>query len=361
MKLRLARTLLCLLVSALPAYVWSCTGIGLKAKDGSFINGRTVEFGMYLNPSILVVPKNYDFKGTLPDGSPGLNYRSKYAAVGLVAFSAPQILDGMNEKGLTAAIFFFPGYASYTTVTPENKNQGLSPADFSNWILTQFASVDEVKAALKSVVITPTPIKNWGGVPPFHYIVYEKSGKSIVIEPVNGQLKVYDNPIGVITNSPTFDWHLTNLSNYINLSPNNAPVPTVDGLKLKQLGQGSGLHGLPGDFSPPSRFVRAAIFETTAVPSDNAEKTVFQVFHILNQFDIPVGSVREVQKNQIATDYTIITSVKDPQNLKYYFKTYDNQSIQMINLAAFDANATTLKEVAIQNTQSVADVSASAK
>ncbi len=339
----------------------ACTGMQLKANDGSFVNGRTVEFAVNLDFSVIIIPRSYHLKGTLPDGNQGFSYQSKYAALGANTYGEPAIVDGLNEKGLSVGMFYFPGYASYANITAQNKDHALSPTQFPNWILSQFATVDEVKQGLKSIVIVPTIPKGWPAVPPFHYIVYDKTGKSIVIEPLNGQLKVYDNPVGVLTNSPTFDWHLTNLSNYLNLSPLNAPSINIDGLKLKQFGQGSGLHGLPGDFSPPSRFVRATIFSYTAIPSNTAQQAVTQLFHILNQFDIPVGSVRQVENNTLSTDYTMATTVKDPQSLKYYFRTYDDQTIKMVNLNNFDLNGKEIKVISMAGAQPIIDVSATAK
>lgn len=339
----------------------ACTGIQVKAKDNSFVNGRTVEFGMPLHLSAIVIPRGYHFKGTLPDGSPGLVYQSKYAAVGGNSFGEAAIMDGLNEKGLSTGAFYFPGYAQYASITEQNKSKALSPTEFSNWILAQFATVDEVKAALNSVVIAPTTPKGWPTMPPFHYIVYDKSGKSIVIEPVNGELKVYNNELGVITNSPSFDWHLTNLANYINLFPVNAPPVKVDNIQLNQFGEGSGLHGLPGDFTPPSRFVRAAVFSSSAIPTQNAQTAVLQVFHILNQFDIPVGAVRSIHNNKIDAEFTLATTVKDPQNLKYYFRTFEDQSIKMINLKSLDLNSKQIKSISMAGAQPIIDVSATAK
>lgn len=336
----------------------ACTGIELKAKDGSIVSGRTVEFGMSLDINAVIVPRNLALHGTLPDGSNGLMYQSKYAVIGGAMFGSSDVADGMNEKGLVVGDFYFPGFAGYTTVTADNKNKALSPTEFSNWLLTQFATVDEVKAGIKNVVIVPTTPKGWPVLPPFHYVVYDKSGKSISIEPINGELVVRDNPIGVFTNSPDFDWHMTNLANYVNLSPVNALPVKVDGITLQNFGQGSGLHGLPGDFTPPSRFVRAAVFSTAAVPSDNADQAVLRAFHILNQFDIPVGAVRNAGKNgQVENEYTLATTVKDPTNMKYYFKTYDDQTIKVIDFAAFDLNAKKVKGISMTGGQTITDVS----
>ena len=200
------------LTAVLPAFhpLYACTGIQLTAHDGSVVNGRTLEFGIVIDASIAVVPRDYAFVGTTPSGD-GKKYRAKYAAVGAIAFGVPALMDGMNEKGLSVGTFYFPGYAHYPNITAENRSKALSPVELPNWILTQFASIDEVKAALRDVVIAPTAVKEWGSsAAPFHYVIYDKQGKSLVIEPIEGLLKTYDNPLGVLTNSPTFEWHMTN-------------------------------------------------------------------------------------------------------------------------------------------------------
>lgn len=338
-----------------------CTGIKLTAKDGGIVHGRTLEFGIKVDTDVAIIPRNFDFVGTTPEG-PGLVYKAKYATIGAIAFNIPAIMDGMNEKGLAIGTFYFPGYAGYSQITSENQSKALSPIEFSNWIVTQFATVEEVLAGLPNVVIAPLVTKEWGSAPPpFHYIVYDKSGKSIVIEPMNGKLVTYENKIGVFTNSPTFDWHMTNLRNYINLTPVNVKPLKVDGLKLAPFGQGSGMVGLPGDFTPPSRFVRAAIFSITAIPSDNANEGVFQAFHILNQFDIPVGLAREKVDGVVYTDNTLITCVRNPQSLKYYFRTYDDEAIKVVDLKKFDLNAKSIKRAATGGRNPAIDISAELK
>ncbi len=360
---RLKQTIITSLISisaVITASAWACTGIALKAKDGTSINGRTVEFGMSLDLNAVVVPRNFAEHGTLPDGTTGMAYKTKYAAIGGAMFGSTDIADGMNEKGLSVGAFYFPDYAGYAAVTADNKSKALSPTEFPNWILTQFATVDEVREGIKSAVIVATTPKGWPVMPPFHYVVYDKTGKSIAIEPIDGKLVVSDNLIGTFTNSPDFNWHTTNLANYINLSPINIPVKKIDGLTLQQFGQGSGLHGLPGDFTPPSRFVRAALFSTTAVPASNSSQAVLSAFHILNQFDIPVGAVRQQQNGQVANEYTLATTVKDPNALKYYFKTYDDQTIKVIDFAAFDLDAPTIKNISMKGAQTIIDVSKTA-
>lgn len=341
---------------------FACTGMRLTAKDGSTVHGRTLEFGLPLQVSIAVVPRGYSFAGSTPAGA-GLSYTSKYAAVGAIAFDSPSILDGMNEKGLSVGTFFFPGFAEYATITPRNQSQALSPIEFPNWILTQFATLEEVRAAINSgVVIAPTKIEGWGSVtPPFHYIVYDASGKSLVIEPLKGALVLSENPIGVFTNSPTFDWHLKNLSNYVQLHPANASPLKIENFEAAPFGQGSGMLGLPGDFTPPSRFVRATFFSSTAIPSATAPEAVLQLFHLLNQFDIPIGLVREVQGGSTHVESTSITCARDPKNLAYYFKTYENQSIRKVELKHFDFNGKKIKKLEVQGVEVISNVSSSLK
>jgi len=337
--------------------MFACTGIRLTADDGSVVTGRTVEFGTVIDMSVAVIPKNYSFTGQTPSGD-GLVYTSKYSASGIYCFDYQVLMDGINEKGLVAAAFYFPGYAEYSNITKENQSHALSPVEFPNWILTQFATIDEVKAALPSIVIAPTVVQGWGDAPPpLHYIVYDKEGNSLVIEPLNGKLVVYDNKIGAFTNSPTFDWHMTNLRNFVNLTVFNVNPINLRGVELAPLGQGSGMVGLPGDFTPPSRFVRAAIFSSTATPSKNAGESVNQAFHILNQFDIPLGVVSEKQGSTVSVDYTMLTSVKDPQALTYYFKTYDDQTIRYVDLNQFDSNTKKIKSVGSAGKQTAVNIS----
>ncbi len=335
-----------------------CTGLKLAAKDGSVVHGRTLEFGVEVDISCVVVPRGYSFAGTTPLGK-GLSYTSKYACVGAMAFDVPALLDGMNEKGLSVGTFYFPTFAGYTEITSENQSRALSSVEFPNWIVTQFATIDEVKQALSSVVIAPTVTKAWGPqAAPFHYIVYEKSGKCLVMEPIDGKLVTYDNELGTFTNSPTFDWHMTNLRNYINLTPFNAKPVTLNGVTLEPFGQGSGMVGMPGDFTPPSRFVRAAIFSTTAMPSENSEEAVFQLFHILNQFDIPVGVARAKEGGVVYSDQTQLTCARDPESLKYYFRSYNDQTIQVIDLNRFDPNAKAIKSYHVTGESKAKDISA---
>lgn len=341
----------------------ACTGIQLTNKDGSVVSGRTVEFGIKIDISVAFVPRGHAFTGATPAGD-GMKYTAKHAVVGMIAYTDVKIMDGINDAGLVAGAFYFPTEAGYAAVTADNQSRGVSPAEFPNWLLSQFASVEEARKAIESgaVEITPTVLAGWGATPPpFHYVVYDKTGASIVIEPVDGKLVIHDNPLGVMTNSPSFDWHITNLRNYITLNPNNVPKGNIGKLELQAFGMGNGMTGLPGDFSPPSRFVRAALFSGNALPSDNAAQGIQHVFHILNNFDLPKGSARTNEDGTVSADYTQMTTARDPENLRFYYKSYDDQTIRMIDMKQLDLDAKDIKLFDTVTDQPVVDMSAKLK
>ncbi len=310
----------------------ACTGIQLTAEDGTVVAARTLEFGMDLAPKVTVVPAGTEVTGELPDGADGVTFKTKYGIVGMSALDQLVIVDGINEGGLYVGLFYFPGYASYPDLVPENRGRALAPQQYGLWLLANFSSIDEVKAHYADVVLAPTVVEELGGPAPVHYVVHDRTGKSVVIEPVGGSLKIHDNPLGVVTNAPTFDWHMTNLSNYVNLTVTNAPPATLSELKVSSFGQGSGMHGLPGDFTPPSRFVRAVAFSQSAMPVDTGRDAVLQAFHILNNFDIPKGAVRGEDDGKPAPDYTQWTAASDLQALVWTVKTYDDQTLRSVDL-----------------------------
>lgn len=317
-----------------PAF--ACTGISLNPKDGAFIRGRTMEFGVPLQSKILVLPAGQQLAGTLPDGGKGLNFTTKYSVVGANAFGLTTFVDGINDQGLSLGLLYFPGSAQYADATPGNSARALAPHDFPVWLLGSFATVDEVKEAVKNVVVVPTPTPGLGStkgaVVPGHFFLRDKNGKSIVVEPVGGTLKVHDAPLGVLTNSPDYDWQMTNLRNYINLSVQDVEKLQLGNVTVPTFGAGSGLRGLPGDFTPPSRFVRAAFFSANATPTNTAKDAVLQAFHILNQFDLPQGSVRNAAVGGVQVEITEWTTVSDMTNLRWYFRTFGDQTIRVVDV-----------------------------
>jgi choloylglycine hydrolase len=334
-------TALTLVFALLSSNVIPCTGITLTSKDGGVVVARTVEWALNdaQHNQILVVPRNKKFVGQTPEGNNGKRWDGKYGFVTLTAYGQPYGPDGMNEEGLYVGVYYLPDYAEYGIYNPAKAENSMSVGDLMQWMLSSFKTVDEIIANLNSVLVVNVDNKDFGGAAlPFHYKIVDPSGNSKIIEIVNkGEVKIYEPYIGVITNSPTYDWHLINQRNYLNLSPlPNKPV-TFEPYTLKPIGGGSGLIGLPGDFTPPSRFVRAAAFTASCRPLETSIDAVFESFRILDNFNIPLGA--QVPQDHLPTDIvsaTQVTSSSDLKNKVYYYHTMWNRQIRKIDLKAID-------------------------
>jgi len=317
----------------------ACTSFLLRTLDGGAVYGRTMEFGFHLTSQAVVIPRKFGFTGTGPGGKPGKVWAAKYGAVGMNAFGLPVLTDGMNEKGLAGGILYFPDYAGYADPAKADPASSMAPWEFLTWALTSFATVAAVKAAVAGVSIIDIKEPTLGITPPFHYTLHDASGASLVIEPVGGVLKVYDNPFGVMTNAPEFSWHLTNLKNFVKLSPVNAEPLTVGGQEITSFGQGSGLLGIPGDPTPPSRLIRALGYAMSAKKLPSGIESVRVAEHILNNFDIPLGFIQPGAGDNSPLEYTQWSTVADLTNRRYYVKTYDDQTLRSIDLMSFDLDA----------------------
>ena len=314
----------------------ACTGISMFSADGSYFQARTIEWaGTNLNSMYVVVPRNFSQTSFTPKGQNGMTFKSKYGYIGLAVHEKEFIAEGLNEAGLSAGLFYFPNFGSYVLYDENYNSTTIADLQLVSWILSQFATVDEVKANINKVRVVSLMGGN-GSEEAIHWRIGDKSGKQIVLEIENGVPHIYDNPIGVLTNAPGFQWHLSNLSNYINLTPVNPPAHKMADFMVNPIGHGNGFLGLPGDFTPPSRFVRAAFFKSTAPMLPTARQTMLQCFHILNNFDIPIGM--NFPKNEIPDlpSATQWTSVIDLTNKVVYYKTFDNNNIRMIDLKDID-------------------------
>ncbi|MEN6557726.1 MAG: choloylglycine hydrolase family protein [Thermoguttaceae bacterium] len=336
----------------------ACTGIHIKTQDGSVLAARTLEFAANLQSEVIVIPRAAEFVGAAPGDRPGLTGKSKYAVLGANGFGLPAIVDGLNERGLAVAIFYFPGYAKYQEIAPNDVGKTIAPWQLPTYLLGQCANVDEAVRAVRAVRVGAAVQKDMNMVPPCHYVLHDAGGRCVVVEYVGGELSIHENPLGVITNSPDFPWHVTNLRNYVNLTVNNVPPIDLSGLRFGSFGQGSGMLGLPGDFTPPSRFVRAVAFSQSALPAATARDGVLQAFHILNQFDIPKGAVRGAEHGQETSDYTLWTSVADLTHHRYYFRTFENSRIRMIDLHQMDLDAKTIKKFSMGGDEVIENLSA---
>ena len=229
----------------------ACTGITLKSKDGATVVARTIEWAeSVMNCMYVVVPRAQELQSLTPSGMDGLKFRAKHGFVGLAVEQKEFVVEGMNEKGLSAGLYYFPNYGRYPVYDAAQRDKSLADFQLVSYVLAECSTVDEVKEALSQVrVINIDPRSST-----VHWRFTEASGRQVVLEIGNEMMNFYDNPLGVLTNSPGLEWHWTNLNNYINLQPGTLPEHNFGPLEPKSFGHGSGLLGLPGDFTPPSRF-----------------------------------------------------------------------------------------------------------
>lgn len=312
----------------------ACTGGAIIAQDGSVAVGRTLEFGMPLDSKIAIWPAGSEFTGIGVNG-PGLKFTAQFGFMGAtVGDSLDQLLDGVNEKGLNVGLFYFPGSAQYPQPTPESASKALSPGQLGTWILANCANVADVRAKIGAVAVEPVVLDLLKSVPAVHFKVQDATGACIVIEPVGGELKIHENPVRVLTNSPEFPWHLTNLRNYLNVGAEYPANTSIGGLSLAPLGMGAGGWGLPGDFTPPSRFVRMTFFLHNLPPQPDSAAAVSTLFHVLNNFDIPVGSAKPpADTAEASPDFTTWTSVSQLKAPAFHWKTYGDQTVRVIDLS----------------------------
>ena len=312
--------------------VLACTGLSLTAADGSYIQARTIEWGnSALESMYVVIPRGQSLQSLTPGSEPGVAFKARYGVVGLAVVEERFIAEGINEAGLSAGLFFFPQYGSYESYEAAQSDRTLVDLEVAQWILTQFATIDEVKASIGDVRVVGLEANAV-----VHWRIGEPSGRQVVLEIVDGVPHFYENEVGVLTNAPGFEWQVTNLNNYVNLRPGDVEPYKMDEKTLRAFGATAGFLGLPGDDTPPSRFVRAAFFRATAPQRATAFATVQECFHLLNNFDVPIGLEHPAGECPDIPSATQWTSAIDLTHRVVYYKTAYNNTIRSIDLSQID-------------------------
>ena len=308
-----------------------CTAATYKTKD--FYFGRTLDYEFSYNEEITITPRNYEFK-----------FRNKgsisnhYAIIGMayIEENYPLYYDAINEKGLGMAGLNFVGNAYYNE--QEEGKDNIAQFEFIPWILSQCATVKEAKVLIEKINILNVSFNAQLPLAQLHWIIADVE-ESITIEAVKEGIKVYENPVGVLTNNPTFDKQLFALNNYINLSNKSPRNIFATDLKLQQYSRGMGAIGLPGDLSSQSRFVRATFVKMNSVSTDEENESVSQFFHILNSVDQQRGCC---QLDDGKYEITIYTSCCNVTKGIYYYTTYNNHQITAVNMHKEDLNVNQL-------------------
>ena len=342
----------------------ACTSFLLKGSDGGYVYGRTLEFGMPLHSEFMTIPRAQQLKGIGVDGKygTGLNWTTKYAAAGMNGFTLPEFMDGMNEKGLTGGVLNFPNSASYPVVTQADSGNSINAAQVLTYVLTNFATVDEIKLGLQKIKVNGAKLAVYNNnEPKAHYTFHDANGKSIVVEYLKGDLVITDNPVTVMTNDPPVGDLLKTIGEYANLSKVEKPPLVINGATFAAPSSGNGLHGLPGDSLSPSRYIRA-IFLSNSVPTNFTSAQMSDAaWHILGSFDIPPGSVTLPASNPYGggtggfevTEWSVVANNK---NMTYNVKMYANTNIYSFDLKKMDVNAKEIQYIKLDKSTVVIPV-----
>ena len=298
-----------------------CTAACFKDKDCYF--GRNLDYEFSYGEQIVVTPRyfKYGFRFALePD--------NKYALIGMahVSDGYPLYYDAINEKGLGIAGLNFVGNAHYNE--PQQEKDNIAQFEFIPWILSQCATTKEARRLIEKINLLNVPFSAQLPLAQLHWIISD-SEESITVEALRDGIKIYDNPVGVLTNNPPFDKQLFALNNYMNLSNKSPKNSFAQNLELQQYSRGMGAIGLPGDLSSQSRFVRVAFVKMNSVSGEDEKESVSQFFHILNSVDQQRGCC---QLDDGKYEITIYTSCCNATKGIYYYTTYDNHQITAIDM-----------------------------
>ena len=324
-----------------------CTSFLLKGSDGGAAYGRSMEFGMPLNSELMISPRGYQYQGIGVDGKAGtgLNWTAKYAVAGMNILGLPTYADGMNEKGLVGGLLNAPFTAQYQDVSQADSANSINSSQILLFALTNFATIDEVKAGFKKIFVNRSTVAAYKNqTPPVRVPLHDANGNSIVIEYIKGELVITDNPTHVCTNDPVLTEQFTNIGNYANLTNIEQNPLVINGATYQSPSSGNGLHGLPGDYLSPSRFIRALFLSKSVPASYSTEKMVNAAWHITGSFDIPPGAITLTADNPYGggVDGIEITEwmiVADSKNMIYNVKMFETTNVYAFDLKKINSDA----------------------
>ncbi len=297
-----------------------CTAVTFQTKDHYF--GRNLDLEYHYQEAVTITPRYFP-----------LSFRNQtiqkahYALIGMatIADNYPLYYDATNEKGLSMAGLNFPGNAVYQPC--KEKADNIAPFEFIPWILSQCATVNEAFRLLNQLNLADIPFSEEFPQSPLHWILAD-STHCLVIEPLIEGIKIHENPVGVLTNNPPFDYHIHNLTNYLHLTREEPINHFAPQLSLTPFSRGLGAVGLPGDLSSPSRFIRAAYTKFNSVCKNTESDSITQFFHILQAVAqqegcVPIGEHFEK---------TVYSSCCNTNLGIYYYKTYENSQITAVDM-----------------------------
>lgn len=301
-----------------------CTSIRFNDDKGNMFFGRNLDWSNAYGQKVVITPRKYRYKSAFLGEVTGA---SALIGMGIVADGVPLYFDCANEWGLAIAGLNFPGYAFYEQTAVEGKTN-IAAYEFPLWVTMNFKTVAEVAEALKNVAIVAKPINEQYPVSQLHWIIGDKE-RSIVVEYTAQGMEVYENDVDVLTNQPGYGWHKENLRNYMNLFPQMPKEVRWSKAKMTPFGAGSLMHGLPGDYYSPSRFVRVAYLNTHYPVQSDEASNVSRLFHTLAGVAMIDGASMMADG---AFEKTIYTGGYSALTQTYYYNTYEDPAIKSVSL-----------------------------
>lgn len=298
-----------------------CTAATYTTKDHYF--GRNLDLEFSYNETVTVTPRNYPFQFRKVKA-----LESHYAMIGMafVVDNYPLYYDATNEKGLSMAGLNFPENADYKQEAEGKDN--VTPFEFIPWILGQCATIKEVKELLGRINLININFSEKLPLSPLHWMISDRN-ESITVESVKEGMKIYDNPVGILTNNPTFDIQIFNLNNYVNATREIPENRFSSAIALDVYSRGMGGIGIPGDLSSSSRFVKAVFTKLNSVSGTSESESISQFFHILGSVNQERGCVRLAEDTY---EITIYSSCCNVDKGVYYYKTYENSQITGVDM-----------------------------
>lgn len=304
-----------------------CTAITLQSQQGETFFGRNMDFSYEIEPHLYIVPKNYEWNNVLNMRTVHDSY--SFIGIGQELNGILGFFDGVNEMGFAAAALYFAGYAKYDTQQGDGFAEQIASFDFLHYVLGSCASVKDLKVLLKNLSMTGLEDPVTQTVAPLHWIAVDRSGECAVIEMTEKGKEIFENPIGVLSNSPDFQWHMTNLRNYMDAAPRQTDEVYWGNVRLTPFGQAGGTRPLPGGYTSPERFVRTAYLKSYIPMPKNRREAIASCFHIMESVTVPKGAVIT---NRNSYDYTKYTAFINTNTCEYFFKTYDNVQVGSVSL-----------------------------
>lgn len=301
-----------------------CTAITYKTKDHYF--GRTLDLEYTYEEQVTVTPRNYEFPFRTKEP-----IKQHYAIIGMatVADNYPLYYEATNEYGLSMAGLNFPGNAHYFPVTEGKDN--ITPFEFIPWILSQCKNLAEARKLITNINLCNIDFSGNFPLSPLHWMIADKDD-AITVESMADGLHIYENPIGVLTNNPTFDYHMTHLCDYMNVTA-LTPENRFGDITLTTYSRGMGGIGLPGDLSSASRFVRVAFVKLNSVSEESENESISQFFHILGAVEQQRGCACLPDGSYEITAY--ISCMNTDKGI-YYYTTYENHAISAVDMHRCD-------------------------